>query len=281
MENLSSAKMCEKCLQLKPLDEFHPTRKWPKSYCLTCLKEVDKAQYQKQKTRVLAKKKEDYAKNKEKYAQKNKKYYDANRDTILKYKADYYVANREQVIAKFREKYNSDLEFRLKHVIRRRTRAFLAGSDELRYEDMIGCSHEQLISWFEYNFWLDGDLGMNWENYGELWQIDHVYPLSKVENLATDTFFCSWKNLRPIPRSTNASKNDTLNLELVEEQANRVDDFEYFREVPTSPFFASRSETKSTASSEQSEEKQQVSGPADGKNLLELGDLQPSLSYSL
>lgn len=235
MENSNTfVRKCKKCKIDKQENEFHGTRRDAIDICLICIKILDKESYIRGREKELARKKQKYAADKQKYAEKNKKYYDANRTAILEYKAEYYVANREQIIAKFRDQYNSDLEFRLKHVIRRRTREFLSKSsrlgekDELRYEEMIGCDHEQLVKWFEHNFWVDSHTGMNWANYGTLWQIDHVYPLSKVEDLITDTFYCSWKNLRPLIRSENASKHDHIDLELIDEQKDRVEDFEYF-----------------------------------------------------
>jgi hypothetical protein len=103
----------------------------------------------------------------------------------------------------------------------------LQGEDDLKYEQMIGCSYEVLVKWFEYNFQLDSHSGMNWENQGTFWQIDHVYPLSKVENIAEDTFYCSWKNLRPIPGSDNAHKSAKIDQDMIQEQDDRVEDFEW------------------------------------------------------
>jgi len=240
MENLYSTNLkCKKCKLNKQIDDFHDARRDCVGICKGCIKLLDKEIYLKRRDKMIIEKKKDYCDNKQKYAEKNKKYYDANRTAILEYKAGYYVANREQIIAKFRDQYNNDLEFRLKHVIRRRTREFLSRNsrlnekDELRYEEMIGCDHDHLVKWFEYNFWVDSHAGINWENYGTLWQIDHVYPLSKVECLASDTFYCSWKNLRPMVSSENASKHDHIDQELIDEQADRVDDFEYFTKRQT------------------------------------------------
>jgi hypothetical protein len=46
----------------------------------------------------------------------------------------------------------------------------------------VGCDFKMLKNWIEYQF----DLEMSWENYGTLWTLDHVLPLSKFD-LTDDT----------------------------------------------------------------------------------------------
>lgn len=74
--------------------------------------------------------------------------------------------------------------------------------------DYVHCSIEQLKKWLEFQFTDD----MSWDNYGTLWTVDHVLPLSqfdlqdeKQRNIAFD-----WKNLQP--SKVNFSKSDKVLL---------------------------------------------------------------------
>jgi hypothetical protein len=93
---------------------------------------------------------------------------------------------------------------------------------------MIGCTKEFLIEWMEYNFELDSKDNMNWENYGELWHIDHVFPLSKAMEIEDETErdkYFSWENLRPIPKLYNYKKGNKIIDEDIKLIRERVEKF--------------------------------------------------------
>lgn len=56
--------------------------------------------------------------------------------------------------------------------------------------------------------------GMTWENWGDVWEVDHIIPLStfKYETIKCETFRVAWalSNLRPLPRNENAAKGSRL-----------------------------------------------------------------------
>jgi len=62
---------------------------------------------------------------------------------------------------------------------------------------------------------------MSWENYGTDWQIDHIYPQSKLpyDSMQHPNFQKAWalKNLRPLGVSENLSKNDKIDEVLLKE----------------------------------------------------------------
>lgn len=51
---------------------------------------------------------------------------------------------------------------------------------------------------------------MSWENWGDVWELDHIKPLSsfRYESLDDPLFRECWalRNLRPLPREENATK---------------------------------------------------------------------------
>jgi len=74
------------------------------------------------------------------------------------------------------------------------------------FEDVIGHSLIKFKAHIERH-WLEG---MNWDNYGKVWHIDHTYPLSSPEyNLKNEDDvkkLWHWDNLRPLWKSDNLSK---------------------------------------------------------------------------
>jgi hypothetical protein len=79
-------------------------------------------------------------------------------------------------------------------------------------DKMVGLSPEQMKEWLEHNF----KPGMNWENYGTFWNLDHVMPCSSynLEN-KTELYECfSWKNTLPVYCKENLVKFDKVDENL-------------------------------------------------------------------
>ena len=53
---------------------------------------------------------------------------------------------------------------------------------------------------------------MNWNNYGNIWHIDHVIPINFFDNTIGDqqNLCFHWSNLRPLKKEINMSKHDSL-----------------------------------------------------------------------
>lgn len=58
--------------------------------------------------------------------------------------------------------------------------------------------------------------GMTWENYGPVWEVDHIIPLHtfKITSLHDDEFRAAWAltNLRPLSVIENRSKGGKRTL---------------------------------------------------------------------
>jgi len=70
----------------------------------------------------------------------------------------------------------------------------------------LNCDLTHLKKWIEYQF----DHDMSWDNYGTLWTVDHVLPLSQFNLLnASEQYIAfDWKNLQP--SKTNFQKSDKI-----------------------------------------------------------------------
>ena len=71
----------------------------------------------------------------------------------------------------------------------------------------IGCSPDFLRNHLEKQF----RLGMTWDNHGEVWEVDHIIPLSAwdFKNHPEHIFKAShYSNLQPLFRGENLTKKD-------------------------------------------------------------------------
>lgn len=187
MENL---KICSKCQKTKHWSEFYMGNNRPRNPCKLC----KSAYYQKNKIEIRA---------------QQKQYYDANQQQILAQKRSYYEQNKESIMARIKIRFQNDPSIQLFSYIRRRTRHFLKVG--VTYNNIVKCSHDKLVKWFEFNFNIDSHWEMTFANFGEIWHIDHVYPLSKVnlDDPKKDKYF-SWQNLRPTLKSYNMTKGNKI-----------------------------------------------------------------------
>jgi hypothetical protein len=80
---------------------------------------------------------------------------------------------------------------------------------------IIGISRKQVLDWFYFQMFLCPSKGMTFSNYGNLWEIDHIKPVSGFDlTLSTDLKACyHWSNLRPLPCIENNCKGPRLTQE--------------------------------------------------------------------
>ena len=82
---------------------------------------------------------------------------------------------------------------------------FLRGKGKsISTPELLGCSLQELKSHLESKF----QLGMTWENYGALWQVDHIRPCALFDfSNPEDLKVCfHWSNLQPLTAFQNNSK---------------------------------------------------------------------------
>ena len=65
--------------------------------------------------------------------------------------------------------------------------------------EIIGCSIDELKMFFESKF----DKYMTWDNYGLVWDIDHIVPLSTAETEEDVIRLNHYTNLQPLDRHIN------------------------------------------------------------------------------
>ena len=72
----------------------------------------------------------------------------------------------------------------------------------------MGCTGEEIKRHLESLF----DENMTWENYGEYWHIDHIYPLGRANHKDRVEFLAvnNWRNLQPLEAKANMEKGDQV-----------------------------------------------------------------------
>ncbi len=102
---------------------------------------------------------------------------------------------------------NDDVCYRIAEVLRSRLRQAL--KDGWRSGSAVGdlgCTIAELKEYLESQF----RDGMSWDNYGVVWEIDHVRPLSSFDLTQHDQAAqaCHYTNLQPLLIAENRSKHD-------------------------------------------------------------------------
>lgn len=172
-----------------------------------------------------------YAANREERLRKQREYYESNREARKAYQRSEprkaYGRKRakhlretspEKVnaskLASHKKRLAVDVEYRIRCRLRSRVSdavclrgGYKAGS---AVRD-LGITCKELILYIE-SLWHSE---MSWENYGEVWHIDHIYPLAKA-NLTDRVQFlaaANWRNLQPMLGSENLEKSDKITPE--------------------------------------------------------------------
>ena len=73
---------------------------------------------------------------------------------------------------------------------------------------LCGISGVKLREWIESRF----TKSMTWENYGKVWHLDHIFPISRFDLSDPEQVkvACNWQNLQPLLRKANARKSNKI-----------------------------------------------------------------------
>ena len=142
----------------------------------------------------------------------NKKGYEDNKPSRMLYKNEYYHdVQKHNPCWRVRRNVSSRVWAALGNV-RKNKPTFEA----------LGYTLDELVEHLENQF----DDKMTWDNYGTYWNVDHIYPQSKLpfDSLDHVNFLTCWAltNLRPLEASANMSKGAKVIDELVEGHKEKV-----------------------------------------------------------
>jgi hypothetical protein len=172
-------------------------------------KEYNKAYFQANKEKHKAWRE----KNKEKVKENNKAYYKGNKE----YHKEYCKANRDK-LTEYQNKYRkerrkTDPLYRLSLILRASSyRAWKGEAKPKKTEELLGCTYNDFKDYITAQF-----VGnMTWDNYGDVWHVDHITPLSVIKDVSQTELIeslCHFSNLQPLFAEDNLSKHGKLDYE--------------------------------------------------------------------
>jgi len=200
--------ICSKCGEYK--EYYHHNQ------CRECRLKYSKEWYERNKKRVHNNNLLWKENNKEKYLQYFKDRYKNDKCNMDNAHKEYREKNRKFINSykkKWRdEKYKTDINFRIKCLLRSRVRDALHGQCKSKSTlKLLGCSVEELKLHLEKQF----KPGMSWDNHGfgsDKWHIDHIKPCSSFDlTLECEQCKCfHYSNLQPLWQFENLSKGDKI-----------------------------------------------------------------------
>jgi hypothetical protein len=185
-------KICTVCTQEKDLDEFHKSKLSKDGFrgdCKNC-RSIERREYNK--------------KNKEKNKEYKKEYYERNKDIIKQYNDEWSKKNPKYQGIYHKERMKNDPIFHISQKLRARLRDYLKKNEISKKNKtfvIIGCSPENLKKYLEEKFYE----GMSWDNRN-LWDIDHIIPLSSSKTIEDVEKLSHYTNLQPMWRIENLKK---------------------------------------------------------------------------
>lgn len=188
------------------------------------LKINDPDKYNEQLIKAAIRDKIYYDENKNVINEKNNKYYEANKLNVYEQRKKFRTENPQNARDQ-RKRFMSNPNNLLAQSLRRRVRTLLGTGK--RAPELLGCTADEFKSWIQFNFDIDSIKGMTFENYGKIWELDHVMPCSKfnleIEESKLECF--NWKNIAPILVSENRIKNNRVDENHILRQKTRLNLF--------------------------------------------------------
>jgi len=215
-ENVASIK-CSKCSVIKTLDEFYKYSK----VCRSCNNKKRREKYKTDdehrknliKTATEFKHKKVIERQQQKQIEceaigienKKCKYCDCikSKEKFRHNRLKCKDCERDEPVEKF------------KRYVRTRIYNCLRNKNKSKHSvEYLGCKSEEYLTWI-----LHHDLNYNLDNYGSIWHIDHVIPLSKFDlnDEKQQLIAFNWRNTMPLSANENLKKNNKVLKEQVEQ----------------------------------------------------------------
>ena len=97
---------------------------------------------------------------------------------------------------------------KFKRYVRTRIYNCLRNKNKTKHSvEYLGCTSEEYLNWM-----LTHNPDYNLDNYGKIWHIDHVIPLSKfdLDNEDQQLIAFNWRNTMPLSSTENLAKNNRI-----------------------------------------------------------------------
>ena len=196
------SKKCTKCGEVKNISEFYGDKRANDkltSSCKSCVIKDTRKWRLANLARVKKQRKLHYAQNQERAKQAVREWIATHPEMKRNMQRRYDKKRRATPEGKL----NCSLSGALRRTLR-------GGKSFVHWENIVSFSVDQLKRHLEKQFTPE----MNWGNYGTYWHIDHKIPIAafNFQTVSDTDFKRCWalKNLQPLPKSVNCSKQDRL-----------------------------------------------------------------------
>lgn len=180
-------KLCKKCKETKELFEFSKNKNSKDGFvseCKKCKKSYDIKRYKNNREILLDKSKQYQEKNKTQVLEYQKQWYIQNKDKVANYHVEYRKNNKEKIQLSINrwisDKKKNDIFYASFSNMRNRLYQALRkgkGKKSQKTLEYLGCELDFYKQYIEHLFLPE----MNWENYGLVWEIDHIIPCAKFD----------------------------------------------------------------------------------------------------
>lgn len=150
-----------------------------------------------------------------------KKWHVENREKSLENKKKWHTDNREKIKKYYKNRQQTDVNYKKGKYLRESCRKSIINGSFSLY---LGCHGYFAKKWLEFQF----KDGMTWDNYGDVWCIDHVIPVNNFDLECVDQQLeCfNWQNIQPLTYSQNLKKSTTIPSDKeVEKRFKLIEDF--------------------------------------------------------
>ena len=177
------------------------------------ISQAQKDYYQKNKQAIREKSRLDYQENREKHLQRVRKYREDNYEYVQQQAKEYRQRNKHKSNQYQRDRYHSDLQFKMATLLRRRLEKAINKQQKTgsAVHD-LGCTIPELIQHIEQQF----TEGMSWDNWSHTgWHLDHIKPLSLFDLTDPEQYkqAAHYTNLQPLWAHDNLSKGNRYSPE--------------------------------------------------------------------
>ena len=177
-------KKCNKCGETKLLNGFAKNRskkdgrhvsckQCQKEYYITVCKDKWKERYPADRERLIEASIKWKKENPEKFKTNRRLWGENNKDRVRESAKQWSIDNRKLINENYRNKYQNDIQYRISKILRSRIHGLVGvGYKSQSTMKLIGCTVE------EFKYYIEQQLSpeMNWDNHGEIWEIDHIIP---------------------------------------------------------------------------------------------------------
>ncbi len=185
-------KVCNTCEESKSLDEFYKDKASKDGKMFRC-KICNKQSANK------------WNKNNPERHIENTNKWQSNNSERIKENTNKWRSNNPERYRENNQKYHSILENKLKRNIRTQYNQSIPKGYRHDIIEILGCDIDTYIKYIE-SLWLKE---FCWDNYGEIWEIDHIIPRNSVafNALKSQRHIFGYKNTRPLFKTSQIAKS--------------------------------------------------------------------------